>query len=78
MTLMNQFVRKKLGFKRPQAARAMHDKRKMPCMAQVADDPKGSLHPQFFLHQMIHMGHRTTPVQVSLVFNFILKKISIC
>ena len=33
----------------------------------------GSLNPhQFFLHHMIHMGHRNTPVKVSLEYDFIL------
>ena len=60
MTHRDHVVKKKVGVKGPQAAWAMHGKRQMPCTAQLADDPKGSLNPQFFLHHMIPMGHRNT------------------
>ena len=33
--------------------------------------PQGSLNPQFFLHHMIHMGHRNNSVKVLFVFNLI-------
>ena len=70
MTHMDHVVKKQLGVKGPQAACMARDK--MPCTAQLAYDPRGSLNPQFFHHPTIHMGHRNTPVKVSLENHFIL------
>ena len=72
MTHTDYVAKKKLGVKGLQAAWAVHGKRQRACTAQLAYDTRGSHNPQFYLHHMIHMGHRNTPVKVSLEYHFIL------